>query len=119
MIKLLRRRGLRAVRIAGASASQAGAIPVQASRRAASALMALTLTACQTPAEPQIRTVTVKVPVPVNCTSNIPKPAQHVDSDEALRLAKSIHERVALLLAGRFTRMAEVGELRASVSGCE
>lgn len=54
MVKLLRRHGLRAVRIAGADASQAGAIPVQASRRAAAVLACLALTACATHTRPAL-----------------------------------------------------------------
>lgn len=82
------------------------------------AIIGMAVSACATAPEPRIETVTVKVPVRVNCTSNIPPPAQHADTDDALRLAKDIHARVALLLAGRFTRMAETAELRASVAGC-
>lgn len=79
---------------------------------------AFALTACATTSEPRIVTKEVKVPVAVNCTSNIPPPAQHPDSDAALRGAPSLAERVKLLLAGRATRSAEIVELRASVAGC-
>lgn len=87
-------------------------------RPTSAALAALTLTACSTTSEPRIVTKEVKVPVAVNCTSNIPPPAQHPDSDAALRGAPSLAERVKLLLAGRATRSAEIVELRASVAGC-
>jgi hypothetical protein len=79
---------------------------------------AFALTACATTSEPQVRTVEVKVPVAVNCTSNIPPPSSYPDTDAALRGAANIGERVKLMLAGKKVRDAEIVELRASVSGC-
>lgn len=82
------------------------------------AFAALSLTACATTSEPRVVTKEVKVPVAVNCTSNIPPPSSYPDTDAALRGAANIGERVKLIMAGRNVRDAEILELRASVAGC-
>lgn len=89
-----------------------------ARRSGIAALTALALTACATASEPQVRTVEVRVPVAVNCTSNIPGAVGYPDTDSALKGAANLAERVKLLLAGRAVRSAEIVELRASVAGC-
>lgn len=71
------------------------------------ALLALVaLAACATtPPRIETRTVEVKVPVPVPCAIDVPPPV-YSDTDEALRTAPDIFERVKLLLAGRLERDA-------------
>lgn len=85
---------------------------------AAIVLCGLGLVGCATTREPQIRTVEVKVPVPVKCSADPgPKPA-YPDTDEALRAASDIFDRTKLLLAGRRLRIAREGELEAANAGC-
>lgn len=69
-------------------------------------LALLALAACATtPPRIETRVVEVKVPVPVPCAVDVPPPV-YSDTDEALRAAPDIFERVKLLLAGRLERDA-------------
>ncbi len=85
--------------------------------------LTLSLAACASPAapEPIIRTVEVRVPVPVSC---IPAdfdrdgPA-YPDTDAALLGAEDPAERYSLLWAGRGIRQAREAELMGVLEGCE
>lgn len=81
-------------------------------------LALLALAACNT-TQPrvEIRTVEVKVPVPVACVIDVADPI-YSDSNEALTTAPDLFERVKLLLAGREERDAHDAVERAARSGC-
>jgi len=81
-------------------------------------LGALALTACATTSEPRIVTKEVKVPVPVACAVSAGEDPIYPDSDEALKAAPNVLERVKLLAAGRLLRIAREMELKAAVKGC-
>lgn len=82
------------------------------------ALIALLLAGCaHQPVEPIIRTVEVRVPVPVPCAIDIPDPV-YSDTPEALRAAPNLFERVKLLLAGREERAAHDELERAARRAC-
>lgn len=83
------------------------------------ALMALlTLGACASaPPRFEVRTVTVQVPVPVPCVVDVPAPV-YSDTDEALRAAPDLFERVKLLLAGRIERTAHDNVETAARAAC-
>jgi len=80
----------------------------------------LGLAACQTAPhqEPKVVVQRVEVPVAVKCSTDPGPDPVYSDSAEALRSAPNIYERVKLLLAGRFERMAREAELKAANSGC-
>jgi hypothetical protein len=83
-------------------------------------ILALTLlAACATrPAEPILKTVEVKVPVPVTCPDRrAPQPA-YPDTAEALAAAPDLFERVKLLLAGRGLREERLKEDEGQVRAC-
>ena len=56
----------------------------------------------------KIELQTVNVPVPVHCKPNIKPSETFPDTDQALKSAPDIFERVKLLLAGRDLRTARV-----------
>lgn len=120
MVKMLRQRGLRAVRIAGADASKAGAIPVQASRRAAAILLSASLlTACSTPIEPRIITKEVSVPVTVACVkSDLDLSPIFPDTDAALKATAGPDDMLQLLAAGRLLRVQTMREWAAALLAC-
>jgi hypothetical protein len=61
----------------------------------------------------------VEVPVAVKCgTDPGPEPV-YSDTAQAIEAAPDIFERVKLLLAGRFERMAWNAKLQASRAGCD
>jgi hypothetical protein len=78
-------------------------------------------TACATkaPPEPVIRTVEVKVPVPVAC---VPKalgdPTIYVDTDAALKSAAGPEDRFQLLAAGRIQRNQRLAQVEPVIKGC-
>lgn len=83
------------------------------------ACVALTLAACGTTApEPRVVTQTVRVPVPVPCATRPGPDPAYVDTDDAIRSAPGLFERVKLLLAGREQRQAREAELKAANAAC-
>lgn len=67
-----------------------------------------------------VRTVEVKVPVPVACPALAaigPDPA-YADNPEALRAAPDIYESTRLLIAGRAQRMQRLAEYAAASLSC-
>lgn len=82
-------------------------------------LAALALAGCGTtkPPEPIIRTVEVRVPVPVPCVIDVLEPV-YSDTPEALRAAPDIFERVKLLMAGRMERAEFDNIERAARQAC-
>jgi hypothetical protein len=67
----------------------------------------------------KIELQTVNVPVPVHCKPNIKPSETFPDTDQALKSAPDIFERVKLLLAGRDLRTARVNELEVALQACE
>lgn len=77
------------------------------------------LAGCATKPEPIVRTVTVNVPVAVECVPATLDPApSYPDTDEALRSARDAAERYALIAAGRLLRDARLGELEPAILVC-
>lgn len=69
--------------------------------------------------EPVIRTIEVKVPVPVTCVpSNLGPAPTYPDTDHALRAAPSAPERYQLLAAGRLLRIQRQSETEPVIAGC-
>lgn len=66
--------------------------------------------------EPEIRTVEVKIPVPVPCKSEVTV-SQHY-SDEAAEFVADIYEQAKALLQGRKERIADQKRLEGGVVGC-
>lgn len=81
-------------------------------------LAALTLTACASTPAPRIEYRDVKVAIPVKCAINPGQDPTYPDTDEAIKAAPDIAEKVRLLLAGRFLRIGREAELKAAVAGC-
>lgn len=87
-------------------------------------LLLILLTGCATtqspPPEPVIRTVEVKVPVPQPCKAldELGAEPSYPDTDDAVRGAPDLFERVKLLLQGRLLRQARLGQYKAARSSC-
>lgn len=64
--------------------------------------------------EPIIRTVEIRVPVPVQCQGEIGPEPVYVDSDEALAAAPNIFEAMKLRIVGRLQRIDRERELMAA-----
>lgn len=76
------------------------------------------LSACASaPAEPLIKTVEVRTPVPVYCKADVPERG-YPDTDAALRAAPAAEDRYLLLAAGRKMRVAVEKELRVALKAC-
>lgn len=84
--------------------------------------LTLSLAACASPAppEPIIRTVEVRVPVPVSCVPDSfdRDGPDYPDTDAALIGAEDAAERYALLWAGRGVRQAREAELMGVLEAC-
>lgn len=84
--------------------------------------LGLLLTGCASVAapEPVVRTVEVRVPVPVPCIAAQEdlSPPEYPDSDAALLAAQDAAARYRLLYAGRGPRAAFEAELLARLEGC-
>lgn len=79
----------------------------------------LVLAACSATApEPRIETKIVEVAVPVPCKPNLGPDPVYPDTDEALRSAPNLFERVKLLAAGRLMRIARDAEKSAALDKC-
>lgn len=77
------------------------------------------VSACSHKPEPIVRTVTVKVPVAIECVPATLDPTpSYPDTDEALRSAYDAAERYALVAAGRLLRDARLAELEGVVLAC-
>lgn len=61
----------------------------------------------------------IKIPVPVRCDKDPGAAPEYVDTDEKLRAAPGLFERVKLLLGGREQRQQRIKELEASTAGCK
>jgi hypothetical protein len=78
-------------------------------------------TACATkaPPEPVVRTVEVKVPVPVACVpASLGAPPAYVDTDAALKSAAGPEDRFQLLAAGRIQRNQRLAQVEPVIKGC-
>ena len=78
----------------------------------------LTAGSCATTAEPRVVTRDVLVPVHGPCTIAEPAEPARVDTDEALRAAPGLFERVQILLAGREQRKASENQARVWGRAC-
>lgn len=80
---------------------------------------ALALAACAArPADPILKTVEVKLPVPVACPDRRAPQPNYPDTAEALAAAPDLFERVKLLLAGRELRDQRLKEDEGQVRAC-
>ncbi len=86
--------------------------------RCAGLALLTVLGACASPREPVARTVEVRTPVAVACDPQVGGAPDYPDSDQALKAAPDLFERVKLLLAGRELRRAREAELEAGIRGC-
>lgn len=68
------------------------------------------------PPEPQIKTVEVKVAVPVPCKATVDTHKTY--SDAAAEFTADIYEQAKALLAGRAEREADNERLKGAVTGC-
>lgn len=85
------------------------------------ALLAVVMAACatQAPPEPIVRTVEVKVPVPVACVPDgLGEPTAFVDTDAALKSAAGPEDRFQLLAAGRVQRNQRLAQVEPVIKGC-
>jgi hypothetical protein len=76
------------------------------------------LAACASPRERAVRTVEVRIPVATACDPKVGAAPDYPDTDQALKAAPGLFERVRLLLAGRELRRAREAELEAGIRGC-
>lgn len=71
------------------------------------------------PPEPVVRTVEIKVPVPVTCVpASLAEPTTYVDTDEALKSAAGPEDRFQLLAAGRIQRNARLSRVEPVIAAC-
>ena len=78
-------------------------------------------TACThtAPPEPVVRTVEIKVPVPVTCVpASLGEPTGYVDTDEALKSAAGPEDLFQLLAAGRIQRNQRLARVEPVIKGC-
>jgi hypothetical protein len=61
----------------------------------------------------------VNLPTPIACRADIGPQPDYPDTDDALRAAADLFERVRLLAAGRLMRMARERDLTAALGACE
>jgi hypothetical protein len=84
--------------------------------------LALLITACastQTPPEPVVETVEVRVPVAVTCVPDgLSGPPEYADTVDALLAAEDAAMRLALILAGRDQRIARLAALEPVIEAC-
>ncbi len=83
------------------------------------ALLLLPLLAACGHHERPVRTVTVKVPVAVECVpATLGAAPSYPDTDDALRAAVDAAERYKLVAAGRLLRDARLGEVEPVLLAC-
>lgn len=78
----------------------------------------LALAGCATDGEPRVITREVLVPTPVPCAAPEPAEPARIDTNEALRNAPGLFDRVQILLAGREQRIASESEARVWGRAC-
>ena len=77
------------------------------------------LAACGAKPEPVVRTVTVTVPVAVECVpATLGGTPSYPDTDEALHAAPDAAERYRLVFLGRLLRDARLGEVEPVIQSC-
>jgi len=82
-------------------------------------LLLLPLAACAGRPEPIVRTVTVKVPIALECVPvSLSDAPEYPDTDEALLAVVDAAERYRLLFAGRVLRDARLGEVEPVLQIC-
>ena len=89
--------------------------------RALILIAALALASCATTGrpEPEVRTVTVQVPVAASCVpESLPGPPAYPDTPEAIRAAPDAAARTALIFAGRELRIQRSAEVEPVIAGC-
>lgn len=83
------------------------------------AFASLLLTACAGKSEPVIRTVEVRVPVPVACVpESLPAEPVYPDDDSSLKAAPDAAARYGLIAAGRVLRIQRAAEVEPVIKGC-
>lgn len=84
------------------------------------ALSALSLAACASrPAEPVVKIVETKIPVPASCVSDkVPGPRDYPDTDAALKAAGGAADRYQLIAAGRLLRNQRLAETEPVIAAC-
>ncbi|MFZ5667977.1 MAG: hypothetical protein ACOY4K_00635 [Pseudomonadota bacterium] len=91
--------------------------------RAAAIMLAATLAGCATttPPEPVVRTVEVKVPVPVPCEDRRPSEPEWPDTPDAIReaAASGADAIMALFLASRGLYRQRLAEDDVQIETCE
>lgn len=70
--------------------------------------------------EPEVRTVEVKVEVPIRCKAldDLGAEPEYPDTDAALKAAPNIFERTKLLVRGRLLRVGRLGQYQAARASC-
>ena len=81
-------------------------------------LLALGACAPRPAPEPIVRTVEVRVPVPVPCRPDVGPEPVYADSPEALAAAPDVFEAMKLRIAGRDQRRGREAVLSAALAGC-
>lgn len=77
------------------------------------------LAGCGAKPEPVVRTVTVNVPVAIECVPvTLGDAPSYPDTDEALRAATDAAERYRLVFLGRLLRDARLGEVESVILSC-
>lgn len=79
----------------------------------------LAAASCATTAEPIVRTVEVRVPVPVKCVpAGLAGEPAYPDTDAAIRAQPGPAERYQLLAAGRLLRIQRSAETEPIIRAC-
>lgn len=87
--------------------------------RPAILLSAILLSGCAADQERPVRTVTVRVPVQVECIpASLGEAPAYPDTDDALIGASDAAERYRLIAAGRKLRAARLGEIEPVIQIC-
>ena|SRR5438309_3196598 len=76
------------------------------------------LCACASHPPSTVAPRTVEIAVPVACRVSLQPEPNWPDTDEALRSAPGLFDRVKLLVAGRLLRVARARELNAALEAC-
>ena len=77
------------------------------------------LAGCGAKPEPVVRTVTVNVPVAIECVPvTLAEPPSYPDTDDALLAAPDAAERYRLLFFGRLLRNARLSEVESVILSC-
>jgi len=87
-------------------------------RLGAVVLAGAALAACATAPVGRAAPRTVDLPTPIACRADVGPPPVYPDTDDTLRAAADLFERVKLLAAGRLMRMARERDLTAALGAC-